>query len=105
MAEEEQMRLTEEQLRCIREVAAELLGADSRLWLFGSRADDSQKGGDIDLYVEVDRVLPNRVADAVRFAARLERRFDGLPVDVVVRDLASAAQPIHDIAKQTGVRL
>lgn len=99
------MRLTEQQLLAIRETAAELLGADARLWLFGSRADDLQKGGDVDLYVEVDRVLTNPVADAVRLAARLERRFEGLPVDVVLRDPQTAPQPIHDIARRTGVRL
>lgn len=99
------MRLTEQQLHTIREVAAELLGADARLWLFGSRVDDRQKGGDIDLYVEVERVLENPVAAAVRLAARLERRFEGLPVDVVLHDLGTAPQPIHDIAKRTGVRL
>ena len=99
------MRLSEQQVIDIRELARELLGADARLWLFGSRADDRQKGGDVDLYVEVDRVLTNPVADAVRLAARLERRFGGLPVDVVLRDRAASPQPIHDIAKRTGVRL
>lgn len=99
------MRLTEQQVLDIREIARELLGADTRLWLFGSRADDRQKGGDVDLYVEVDRILPNPVADAVRLAARLERRFGGLPVDVVLRDRAASPQPIHEAAFSKGVLL
>lgn len=99
------MRLTQEQLKTIRETAAELIGADARVWLFGSRADDQLKGGDIDLLVEVDRIVADRVILAARLAARLERRFLGLPVDVVLRDRAALAQPIHEIAKRTGVRL
>jgi predicted nucleotidyltransferase len=99
------MRLTSEQLKTIRETAAELIGLDARIWLFGSRADDQQRGGDIDLLVEVDRIVVDRVLMANRLAARLERRFQGLPVDVVLRDPATLAQPIHEIAKRTGVRL
>lgn len=99
------MRLSEEQLKAIRETTTELIGADARVWLFGSRADDQLKGGDIDLLVEVDRTLTDRVLLAARLAARLERKFHGLPVDVVLLDTATAAQPIHAIAKRTGVRL
>lgn len=99
------MRLTTEQLKTIRETATELIGMDARIWLFGSRADDLQKGGDIDLLVEVDRIVADRVLMASRLAAKLERSFQGLPVDVVLRDPATMAQPIHEIAKRTGVRL
>lgn len=99
------MRLTQDQLQTIRETAAELIGADARIWLFGSRANDQLKGGDIDLLVEVDRIVADRVLLATRLAARLERRFQGLPVDVVLRDQAAMAQPIHEIARRTGVRL
>lgn len=99
------MRLSDEQLSAIRESTADVVGGEARLWLFGSRADDNRRGGDIDLYVEVDRALADRLGAAIRLAARLERRFDGLPVDVVIKDMSSAPQPIHDIAKRTGVRL
>lgn len=99
------MRLTQDQLNTIRQTAADLIGADARIWLFGSRADDQLKGGDIDLLVEVDRTIDNRVLLATRLAARLEREFQGLPVDVVLRDQASPPSTIHDIAKRTGVPL
>jgi len=99
------MRLTTEQQHTIRELTADLIGEDAHVWLFGSRADDRSKGGDIDLLVEVDRVLNDRVILASRLAARLERRFHGLPVDVVLKDRATTSQPIHEIAKRTGVPL
>ena len=99
------MRLTDQQQKVIRTIAADVIGPGAQLWLFGSRADDAQKGGDVDLYVEVDHPLPDRVELAVRLAARVERGLSGLPVDVVLKDTLCAAQPVHDLAKRTGVRL
>jgi hypothetical protein len=45
--------------------------------------------------------LPDRFSDAVRFAARVERDFGGLPVDVVLHDLETSPQSILEIAKRT----
>lgn len=77
------------------------LGANASVWLFGSRADDARKGGDIDLFVETD------VADIVLPLARargeladmLDRHVD-LVVDNHVRD-----EPIFEVARSHGVRL
>lgn len=45
------MRLTEAQVKCIISVAAvELKTRPFEVFLYGSRVDDSLKGGDIDLY-------------------------------------------------------
>lgn len=51
------MRLTPLQIKCIKQVAADVLGDQARLMLFGSRVDDTRRGGDIDLYVAAP-VLP-----------------------------------------------
>lgn len=99
------MRLTEEQKHIILDQTVDIIGPDAHVWLFGSRTDDQRKGGDIDLLIEVNRVLKDRVLLAARLAARLERRFHGLPVDVVLKDQATTNQPIHQIARQMGVRL
>ena len=32
------------------------MGPHARIWLFGSRVDDSRRGGDVDLYVEPESV-------------------------------------------------
>lgn len=49
------MRLTENQCAAIVAEVSSLLGPDTKLWLFGSRADDRARGGDIDLCAEVPR--------------------------------------------------
>ena len=105
LAAQNLMRLNAEQQIAIRELTTDLIGPDAHIWLFGSRADDQRRGGDIDVLVEVDRPLDDRVLLATRLAARLERRFQGLPVDVVLKDSITLSQPIHEIAKRTGIPL
>lgn len=65
------MRLTPEQIERIRDVARRVLGDDARVTLFGSRADDRKKGGDIDLYFETDAILANRAQTVCRLYAAL----------------------------------
>ena len=47
------MRLTPDQIETIKSTTAAVLGQGVGVTLFGSRLDDRQKGGDIDLYIEV----------------------------------------------------
>ena len=65
------MRLTREQVRVIREKVHAAFGADARVYLFGSRQDDTARGGDIDPYVEVLHLVENRAGAASRLTAEL----------------------------------
>ncbi len=47
------MRLSKRVLNILRESIKKSLG-DANIYLFGSRTDDSKKGGDIDLAIETD---------------------------------------------------
>ncbi len=51
------MRLTPTQITAIREVVHDQCGPESRVRLFGSRLDDTQRGGDVDLFVELDQPI------------------------------------------------
>jgi predicted nucleotidyltransferase len=99
------MRLSETQIQAIHTTADELFGRNARVSLFGSRVDDHQRGGDIDLLIEVDQVLNNRPAMAARFSARLQRRIGEQRIDVLIIDPNTRLQPIHSIARETGVTL
>lgn len=48
------MRLSERERNVIKSAVTKHFGRDARVWLFGSRADDSRRGGDIDLLVETE---------------------------------------------------
>jgi len=59
------MRLTPGQIHRIRRIARRLAGEQARLRVFGSRLDDSARGGDLDLLLE----LSERVANLALVAA------------------------------------
>lgn len=48
------MRLTPEQIDAIRTGVPQVAGRDARVWLFGSRVHDQERGGDVDLLLELD---------------------------------------------------
>lgn len=96
------MRLTEREIREIREAAREFFGAPVRL--FGSRLDDAARGGDIDLYVETD-LLPDE-AERCRIAmlGRLYRRIGERRIDLLV-NTGGSLSPVQEAARRTGVTL
>jgi len=46
------MRLTKEQISIIKTLVTRHFDSDTDVILFGSRVDDTARGGDIDLYIE-----------------------------------------------------
>ena len=101
------MRLTPEQAAIIRSTAAEVFGSDARVWLFGSRVDDSKRGGDIDLLVQTTQTQPDALASAsIAMLARLYRALGEQKIDVVLDAPAhGATRAIVATAKATGVLL
>ncbi len=92
------MRISEESAQKATAIIARRYGEGAKVWLFGSRANDAERGGDVDLFVEASS--PDIMA-TMRCKADLADLFD-LDVDLIVGD---GSKPIHRIAKQTGVRL
>ncbi len=99
------MRLTDAQRRAIVEETARLLGPAVSVRLFGSRVDDSIRGGDIDLLVETPDPVAQPALAAARLAVKIERRLDGRHVDVVLVTPETPALSIHDIARRHGMPL
>lgn len=99
------MRLTTTQIELIRSTALQLLGDRARVTLFGSRVDDSKKGGDVDLLVETPDPIDEPALISARIASRVSRAMYGRKVDVVLKAPNLLAQPIHEIAAKTGVLL
>ena len=80
---------------------------NDHLWIFGSRADLSRRGGDIDLYIETN-AQDERVAMRMKteFLGELEDKIGEQKIDCVLNMLNFPySLPIHKIAKQEGVLL
>lgn len=99
------VRLSEMEIAAIQESVKALLGDDASVYLFGSRARGDAKGGDIDLLVETKKSLPNRVVSACRLTSELQMRLGDQKIDLILIDATTPLQPIHEIARQTGVKL
>ena len=73
--------------------------------LFGSRADDAARGGDIDLMVSTTEPVARSALLAAVLAARLQAALSDQRIDVLVEAPYLQQQPIHQIARCEGVLL
>jgi predicted nucleotidyltransferase len=96
------MRLTDDQIQTIRQSARQIGGEQSRVRVFGSRLDDSARGGDLDLMLELPAPVDNPALMDVHLAARVSRAMHGRKVDVVISAPKLMRLPIYDIAFQAG---
>ena len=96
------MRLNTNEVRAITRTFKEVFG-DGRVYLFGSRVDDSKKGGDIDLYLCPNEKFANLQKKKIEFLLKLEELLGEQKIDVVFE--MDKARLIEDIAIQKGVEL
>jgi predicted nucleotidyltransferase len=99
------MRLNNEQVQTIKQAAQQVLGDGVRVILFGSRANDDLRGGDIDLLFETPRQLDDRVATTGRLYASLIRGLGDRKIDIVLKDASTPEASVMRVARETGVEL
>lgn len=98
------MRLTVEEIAAIKAAAAEVFGPTAVVRLFGSRVDDSLRGGDIDLHLEVDAIDDGR-STAHDFKERLFRSIEPRKVDVILSHRGGTPRGFERIAYRDGIIL
>jgi len=96
------MRLTDYETQAIRKIAHQVGGEQSRVRVFGSRLDDTARGGDIDLMLELPEPVENPALTAARMSALVLRAMGGRKVDVLLSAPNLMRLPIHDIAFKEG---
>lgn len=73
-----------------------------KIYIFGSRVDDSKRGGDIDLYIEPIETH-NLVSKKIDFLVDLKSKIGDQKIDVVIN--RGKNELIDIVAKQQGVLL
>ena len=73
--------------------------------LFGSRLDDSAKGGDVDIMVEFDEPVEHPAMLSASIGVQASRALQGRHVDVVLKAPNLQTGSIHRVAMAEGVEL
>lgn len=102
---ERAVRLTDDERRIIRDAVRRHFGPAAIVRLFGSRTQDAARGGDIDLLVESPVPIDNALAASLKVEVDIQMACDDPKVDILVIDPTTPTQPIHQLAKASGVLL
>ena len=96
------MRLEKEEIQIIK---SNILNSikDANIILFGSRVDDTKKGGDIDIFVQTNQKV--NLSDELNILTGIE--IDGIErkVDLIIQTPYKQIQPIFQTALKEGINL
>jgi predicted nucleotidyltransferase len=93
------MRITEP-VRQTLVTAVRSADAEAKIWLFGSRADDSKKGGDIDIAVLSQTI---KLSERMHIRRAIVDTLGEQKIDIVVS--GDGTDPFFRLAVETGVRI
>jgi len=99
------MRLTTEQVAVIKQKTALIFGNDAKVYLFGSRTDDEDRGGDIDLFIDLSKEIKNPVSKTIQLNGVLQQQLGMQKIDIIIHAPSYDWQPIHTEAKEQGILL
>jgi hypothetical protein len=99
------MRLTAEQIAVIKQNTALIFGENAQVFLFGSRIDDSKKGGDIDLFIDLMDKIERPIEKILYLNGLLQQALGMQKIDIIFHAPSYSYQPIHTAAKETGILL
>ena len=99
------MRLSPRQQHEIKRLTQDIFGRDSTVRLFGSRVDDEQRGGDVDLLVASPDGVEDPAMLSARLSTKISRLMHGRRVDVLLLAPNLKRLPIHEVAESEGILL
>ncbi len=94
------VRLSEDEIRVIKKTVKEIFGEGAKVYIFGSRADLTKRGGDIDIFI-IPETKNNLFEKKLKFLVKLKTKIGEQKIDVIVKGLDKGE--IVNIAKKTGV--
>lgn len=102
-----QIRLTTEEINSIKAIFTKHFSNKDHLWIFGSRVNTTQRGGDIDLYIESNNNSISSILDQkIKFLVDLKNTIGEQRIDVIMNIKSlNKNLPIYEEAKNTGIML
>lgn len=100
------MRLTEKETDAIKEVTKTVFGENATIRLFGSRTDDTKKGGDIDLLVQCNSIISGeeQYQLKIKFLVQLKKIIGDQKIDVMI-DGGKRQNPVFKTVRKTSILL
>jgi predicted nucleotidyltransferase len=99
------MRITNKQRQGIKNIVTTIAGSQATIILFGSRVDDSKKGGDVDILVDLKSPVSNPALLAATLSAEISSLMLGRKVDVVLEAPNLNYLAVHKYAHLNGITL
>ncbi len=92
---------------CLPAVAREVWGDMAMVYLFGSRTDDTKRGGDIDLFIQLEKEpAPKEVMlQKAQFLSKLDILLGEQKIDLLVSTRYNNHLPIVKTARLKGIAL
>ena len=80
------MRLRDYEISVIKDAVNNCFGPTAKVSLFGSRIDDSKKGGDIDLLIEADIISSDIYINKIRVLTEIQMKLGEQKIDLIVTE-------------------
>ncbi len=104
--EQVKMRLTPQQRSIIKENVKMIFGSQAEVLLFGSRVDDSKRGGDIDLLIKLEQSDNKLLKKNLTLNAALQVAMGGLQkIDIITHVKITTPKALYKAASSTGIKL
>ena len=80
------MRLRDYEISVIKNAVSNCFGPKAKVSLFGSRVNNSKKGGDIDLLVEADIITSDIYINKIRVLTEIQMKLGEQKIDLIVTE-------------------
>ena len=99
------MRLSNRQKEVIKKTAIRHFGQDVKVYLFGSRIYEDQKGGDIDLFLEAVPEDQITFKKKIALIVDLKRKLGDQKIDVILKTTETPSSKFLQIVEKTKIPL
>ena len=99
------MRLSEFEIKSIKSLAGHHFGTDVQVFLFGSRTNNKQRGGDIDLFIRKPNGDHLKIRTKINFLTELILQIGEQKIDVVLENPDKKDSVFYQTIYQTAIEL